>query len=259
MFVLTGAGCSTESGIPDYRDHDGAWKHRPPVDFRDFVKSEATRRRYWARSLLGWPRITEARPNGGHRALAKLESAGLVHHVVTQNVDGLHQRAGSRRVIDLHGGLDTVACLNCKHQISRESWQQALERLNPDFSYQAEEIRPDGDSTLSDEALGRFGVPDCFICGGIVKPELVFFGESVPKSRVDTAFAKLYESDAMLVVGSSLMVYSGFRFCRAAAEQCIPIAAINLGRTRADDLFAIKVTDACTTALERVVHDMELA
>jgi NAD-dependent SIR2 family protein deacetylase len=254
LFVLTGAGCSTESGIPDYRDANGEWKHRPPVQYRDFLRNERVRQRYWARSLLGWPRFAQARPNPAHRALARLESAGLVHQLVTQNVDGLHQQAGSRRVIDLHGRLDRVECLNCHHRWSRAAFQQALTERNPQFQAFAVTTAPDGDALLEDIDFSSFQVPTCPQCSGMLKPAVVFFGESVPRPRVALSYRRLAEADGLLVVGSSLMVYSGYRFCRAAAEQHKPIAAINLGRTRADGELILKIALSCSELLPRLVE-----
>lgn len=258
LLVLTGAGISTDSGIPDYRDADGQWKHRPPVQLRDFLGSEAVRRRYWARSLIGWPRVDGARPNAAHRALARLETAGHVHHLVTQNVDGLHQRAGSRRAIDLHGRLDAVECLECHRTLPRDAIQEALAALNPDFLDLTATGAPDGDARLEDVPFHRFRVPPCPGCGGLLKPRVVFFGEAIPRPRVERAMARLAEADALLVVGSSLMVFSGYRFCRAAAEQGKPIAAVNLGRTRADDLLSLKIRETCAAALVRLARDLGL-
>lgn len=251
LLVLTGAGCSTASGIPGYRDRDGAWSGRAPVQYREFVESDHARRRYWSRSLLGWPRVASAAPNAAHRALAALEGAGLVRTLVTQNVDGLHQRAGSRRVVDLHGRLDEVECLDCGGRVSRHDVQQQLLAWNPGF---AERIgigapaRPDGDAQWEAD-LSDFQVPHCPSCGGLLKPAVVFFGENVPRARVDAAMAALREADALLVVGSSLMVFSGFRFCLAARAAGQPVAALNLGRTRADELLALKVEKDCGPAL----------
>ena len=249
LFVLTGAGCSTESGIPDYRDADGEWKRTPPIMFQKFVGDEHARKRYWARSLVGFRRLRTARPNDAHLALASLEHRGRMAQLVTQNVDGLHQAAGSRNVIDLHGRVDTVCCLGCGRRTSRERMQRELIRRNPDFvSFDALEA-PDGDADLEGVAFERFDVPPCEACGGLLKPDVVFFGEGVPGERVRQAMDALEGSDAMLVVGSSLMVYSGYRFVRAMAETGKPIAAINLGRTRADEVLALKVAETCTNAL----------
>ena len=236
LFVLTGAGCSTDSGIPDYRDAAGEWKRRPPIMFQAFVADERARKRYWARSVVGFRRMRSARPNDAHTSLATLERCGRIVQLVTQNVDGLHQAAGSQNVIDLHGRIDTVRCLGC-------------ERRNPDFSSLDAMEAPDGDADLEDAAFETFDVPACDACDGLLKPDVVFFGENVPAERVQRAMAAIELSDAMLVVGSSLMIYSGYRFATAADDAGKPIAAINLGRTRADDLLALKISDRCATAL----------
>lgn len=254
LFVLTGAGVSTGSGIPDYRDAQGNWKHpRLPVQYRDFLQRPEVRRRYWARSLVGWRRFATAVPGPAHTALAALEAAGHVHQLVTQNVDGLHQRAGSRRVIDLHGRLDAVECQGCGQRLERDVFRAQLGALNPGFVALSGALAPDGDFELDPVDLTGFRVPDCARCGGVLKPAVVFFGENVPAARVERAYARLAEADALLVVGSSLTVYSGYRFAKAAAEQGKPVAAVNLGRTRADALFAFKLQADCGEALDRLV------
>jgi NAD-dependent SIR2 family protein deacetylase len=247
LVVLTGAGCSTGSGIPDYRGADGSWKHRRPMAFAEFVASASARRRYWAGSLRGWPRVRDARPSAAHVALARLEAAGRVARLVTQNVDGLHQRAGSRRALDLHGRLDTVECLGCGATVLRDDVQALLERWNPRH-VTAAPARPDGDAGVSED-LDAFRVPDCRECGGVLKPAVVFFGENVPACRVEDALAALARADALLVVGSSLMVYSGFRFVLAAERLRVPVAAVNQGRTRADDRLRLKLEADCGSAL----------
>jgi NAD-dependent SIR2 family protein deacetylase len=247
--VLTGAGCSTASGIPDYRDADGAWKRGRPIMLQDFLADEHARKRYWARSLVGWRRMRTARPNDAHRALAALEAQGRVELLVTQNVDGLHQAAGNHSVVDLHGRVDVVRCLACERRVAREGVQRTLAERNPEFSALDALELPDGDAALEHIDFGAFDVPSCASCGGLLKPDVVFFGESVPVDRVRRAFAALGRADAMLVVGSSLMVYSGYRFAKAMAEADKPIAAVNLGTTRADDLLALKVADRCCHAL----------
>jgi NAD-dependent SIR2 family protein deacetylase len=231
--VLTGAGCSTESGIPDYRDEAGEWKHRRPMTFAEFVSSEGARRRYWAGSLAGWPRVRDARPNAAHVALERLEALGRIVRLVTQNVDGLHQKAGSRRVTDLHGRLDLVECLDCGAQVARDDVQQLLLAWNPDFSTANAAPAPDGDARVSLRSDG-LRIPACRECGGQLKPAVVFFGENVPRLRVEEALRALAESDALLVVGSSLMVYSGYRFVLAAETLGRPVAILSRGRTRAD-------------------------
>jgi len=250
LFVLTGAGCSTESGIPDYRDVLGRWKHSTPIQYQEFIGNPQVRRRYWARSMLGWPRVARAEPNSAHTALAQLEAAGWIHQLVTQNVDGLHQKAGSRRVIDLHGRLDMVGCLGCDKRIPRALVQDWLETMNPDFCGLEAVDAPDGDAKLDSVNLNRFQLPECSDCGGIWKPKVVFFGENVPRPRVARAFERLQEADALLVVGSSLTVYSGYRFCRAAGQQGKPTAVVNLGRTRADQEVTLKVQSSCSAALQ---------
>jgi NAD-dependent SIR2 family protein deacetylase len=249
LFVLTGAGCSTDSGIPDYRDADGGWKRPQPVQFRAFMDEQATRKRYWARSLVGWRRIARARPNDAHRALATLEQQGRVGILVTQNVDRLHQAAGSSNVVDLHGRLDLVRCMGCERRIPREELQQELLRRNPGWIDLDAREAPDGDADLDGLDFSSFEVPACAACGGLLKPDVVFYGESVPRERVATAMHGVRDADAMLIVGTSLMVYSGYRFAREAAAAGIPIASVNLGRTRADELIALKVAQSCAAAL----------
>jgi NAD-dependent SIR2 family protein deacetylase len=249
LFVLTGAGCSTGSGIPDYRDADGQWKRAQPVTFQAFMGEGKTRRRYWARSLVGWRRIRRAQPNGAHRALARLETKGKIELVLTQNVDRLHQAAGSARVIDLHGRIDLVHCMDCGQRSPREELQDEIGRLNPGWLDIDASEAPDGDADLEEADFSSFAVPSCGRCGGVLKPDVVFFGENVPRDRVDAASRRLEEADAMLIVGSSLMVYSGFRFVELASRAGKPVAAVNLGRTRADGLLALKSAQTCEAAL----------
>lgn len=248
-FVLTGAGCSTASGIPDYRDGEGGWKRLPPITVQAFVADAHARARYWARSLVGWRSFAAAAPNGAHIGLARLEAQGQITRLVTQNVDGLHQAAGSRAVIDLHGRLDRVVCLGCGATQARAQWQRQLAQANPHWADLAAAPAPDGDADLEDRDFASFQVPSCPACGGLVKPDVVFFGESVPRERVTAAEQALEQADAMLVVGSSLMVFSGYRFAREAHRQGKPIVAINLGRTRADALLAEKIAAPCADVL----------
>ncbi len=248
LFVLTGAGCSTDSGIPDYRDSKGGWKRPQPVTFQAFMGSEATRRRYWARSLVGWRRFHRAHPNATHHALARLEQQGHITALLTQNVDGLHQAAGHRKVIDLHGRLDVVRCMGCERRLPRGDFQQLLVERNPAWAQLEAMDAPDGDADLDGHDFSGFMVPPCPACGGILKPDVVFFGESVPRERVDAAITSLNEADAMLVVGSSLMVFSGYRFAAAAARDGKPIAAVNMGHTRADPLLSLKIERRCADA-----------
>jgi NAD-dependent SIR2 family protein deacetylase len=249
LFVLTGAGCSTNSGIPDYRDNNGNWKRTQPVAHQAFMADDATRKRYWARSLIGWRRFGRALPNDAHHALARLEANGRCELLVTQNVDRLHQRAGSQQVIDLHGRLDQVRCMGCGQTAQREAFQHELGSLNADWLAIDATDAPDGDADLEAADFSTFAVPPCRTCGGVMKPDVVFFGANVARDVVATAQDHLERSDAMLIVGSSLMVYSGFRFAQMAARCGIPIAAVNLGRTRADDLLTLKVEDRCEAAL----------
>lgn len=241
IFVLTGAGCSTASGIPDYRDGDGAWKRSPPITLQQFTSGPAAYRRYWARSSVGWPRFLAARPNPAHRALAALEARGRLSLLLTQNVDGLHQRAGSARVVDLHGRLDRVLCLDCGAGFARAAVQEAIAEANPGWQARLQGLAPDGDADIDDAAVEGFVAPGCGHCGGRLKPDVVFFGESVPRPRFEQAREALLGSDALLVAGSSLMVYSGFRFVRMAFEAGLPVAILNRGRTRADDLAGLRV------------------
>jgi NAD-dependent SIR2 family protein deacetylase len=257
LFVLTGAGVSTESGIPGYRDDEGRWQRRPPVTLQDFLASDAARRRYWARSMAGWPVLARARPNAAHAALARLESAHRLELLVTQNVDGLHQRAGNSAVVELHGSIGRVICLACRAGQSRAEFQRVLEACNPGLAEAAAAAAPDGDADLEPRGLDHFHVPRCARCDGMLKPDVVFFGEGVPRARVDAAFAALEAADAMLVVGSSLMVYSGYRFCERASALRKPIAAINRGRTRADHLFAVKVEQPCGEALGALLRRVD--
>lgn len=256
LFVLTGAGCSTDSGIPDYRDANGDWKRPQPVTFQAFTGDDATRRRYWARSLVGWPTIGLAAPGPAHRALAQLEAAGHVELLVTQNVDGLHSAAGSQHVIDLHGRVATVVCLGCGTRSRRADLQQDLRTRNPAWVALAARAAPDGDADLEHHDFAAFDVPPCPVCGGMLKPDVVFFGESVPRERVAAAQDALARADAVLVAGSSLMVYSGYRFVLAAAQQGKPIAAVNLGRTRADELLSLKLQSPVGASLQALVQGL---
>src|SRR5579871_3982909 len=263
LFLLTGAGCSTASGIPDYRDAEGNWKRSArPMTLQSFMGDEQARRRYWARSLIGWSRIATAKPNDAHRAIAELQRQGRVAALVTQNVDGLHQAADSSQVIDLHGRLDRVRCMGCAGTLSRSAHQRTLLERNPHWERHIAtdpNLNPDGDAELSTAQTASFEVPPCPICGGILKPDVVFFGESVPPERVQAAYAGLRAADAMLVIGSSLMLYSGYRFARYAVELGKPIAAINLGHTRADELLALKIARPCAVALQFLVGSRERA
>ena len=241
--VLTGAGISTDSGIPDYRDGDGAWKRQPPVQHQDFMTSEYTRQRYWARSLVGWSMMQSAQPNPAHKALAGLQARGYVSYLVTQNVDRLHQKAGSQSVVDLHGRADEVICMRCDYRAPRDEVHQRCDALNPGFRERyraAATVAPDGDADLEVD-FRDFQVANCPQCNHIVKPDVVFFGDNVPKERVSSVRQGLEASGGLLVIGSSLMVFSGFRFCRYAHQNEQPVALLTLGRTRADDLASLKL------------------
>lgn len=253
LFVLTGAGCSTPSGIPDYRDGAGQWKRKPPVRHQEFLGSREVRARYWARSMVGWTHMSTAQPNAAHRALAAFERAGRLGSLVTQNVDGLHQKAGSQAVIDLHGRIDQVVCMACGSRSHRDRLQQRLVAENPQYAASSGGLAPDGDADLERSDFSDVVVPDCETCGvGILKPDVVFFGANVPPERVEQSMDALDTSDAMLIVGSSLMVWSGYRFAVRAADRGLPIAALNIGVTRADPLLSVKVDADCADVLMRL-------
>jgi NAD-dependent SIR2 family protein deacetylase len=254
LVALTGAGVSAASGIPTYRDESGDWKRGEPIQHQAFVSDEASRRRYWARSLAGWQYVADSAPNSAHFALAELERLGHVGLLATQNVDRLHQRAGHRAVVDLHGRIDRIVCLDCGSAMGRNSMQEELESLNPGFCRRADAIRPDGDAELPDRDLTGFLIPACRHCRGVLMPDVVFFGGSVPRARVRRIEDAIVESDALLVAGSSLMVYSGFRFCRLALELGKPLALVNLGTTRADDIATLKINADCGEALIRLAR-----
>ena len=258
LLVLTGAGLSTGSGIGDYRGADGAWKRSPPVELRDFLRSDHARRRYWSRSMVGWPRFAAAEPNAGHAALARLDRAGRLAGTITQNVDSLHARAGHRGVVELHGRLADVHCLSCATSFRRDEVQRWLLAANPAFAARVVRWLADGDAELDNDDLDAFRVVNCPACDGLLKPSVVFFGESVPGAVVAQALALLERASALLLVGTSVMVYSGYRFCRAAHAQGKPIVSINRGVTRADPLLAFKVEDDCGAALTALMQAPEL-
>ena len=242
--ALTGAGVSTDSGIPDYRGPNAP--ARTPMTYQEFVSGPAARQRYWARSHIGWARMRQAAPNRGHAALAALERFGTLRMLITQNVDGLHEAAGSCRLVALHGRIADVVCLACGDRTSRRCLQERLTALNPGFDQEHAEaaVRPDGDVELS--VTAGFHVPPCANCGGVLKPDVVFFGENVPKDRVQCCYDAVDAAEALLVAGSSLTVLSGFRFVRHAHKRGIPVVIVNRGRTRADDLATVKL-DVGTT------------
>lgn len=258
LFVLTGAGISTGSGIPSYRDAAGNWQRAQPITHQQFVGNASMRRRYWARSMLGWPVIAGARANAAHRALARMQQHGCVSRLVTQNVDGLHQTAGSTGVVELHGNLHNVICLDCGGAESRAAVQMLLEHGNPGLVAIAAETAPDGDARL-EHGYDDFNIPPCPGCGGTLMPDVVFFGGNIPRERVALASAALHDADAVLVVGSSLMVYSGYRLCEQARALGKPIAAINHGVTRADEFLDLKIDADCGRALGAACDALELS
>lgn len=247
--VLSGAGVSAESGVPTYRDKKGDWQRLPPVTHQEFMSNYQARQRFWARNMVGWRFMLSAKPNSAHQALVKLEQLGLVSFIVTQNVDGLHQRAGSRRVIDLHGRVDRVSCMDCGLKLPRGPLQNWLEANNPGYARLSGAIAPDGDADLDQLDYSQLAVPDCEHCGGVLKPDAVFYGDSVPKETVASAQQQLQQAEGLLVVGSSLMVYSGYRFCCWAEQQGKPIVLLNQGVTRADDLATVKDQSSCGIVL----------
>lgn len=260
---MTGAGISTESGIPDYRSEEVGLYARSknrPIQYQDFIKSERHRRRYWARNFVGWPRFGFHAPNAAHHALASWERRGRVHWLITQNVDALHFKAGSRRVTELHGSAHRVICLKCHHVVDREQFQRTLEAFNPEFASShlaSSEAAPDGDVQLTDDQVRDFATPACGRCGdGVLKPDIVFFGDNVPATTKDFCSSKLTESDCLLVVGSSLFVYSGYRFALMAKEAGIPLAILNIGETRADHFADVKVGGVCTQVLDAIAENM---
>lgn len=238
--ALTGAGCSTESGIPDYRG-SGRPAPKHPIQHDAFIRKAGVRQRYWARATLGWQRFSKAQPNPAHRALAALESAGRLSGIVTQNVDRLHHRAGSRRIVELHGALADVVCLGCGAREDRADLQARLLAANPGWLDRAAAVAPDGDAELPAEDVEGFHVVGCAHCAGTLMPDVVFFGGSVPASKVAAAWELVDHADVLLVVGSSLAVYSGWRFARGARERGIPVAIINIGPTRADDISHLRI------------------
>jgi NAD-dependent SIR2 family protein deacetylase len=253
--VLSGAGLSTESGIPDYRGPSGAQRKHAPMTFQSFIGDPIARHRYWARSYLGWRQIDDARPNAGHQAVTALQRAGLISGIVTQNVDGLHQAAGARDVIELHGGLDRVLCRNCEHVVDRGRLDQALRAANPTFDAEVSRINPDGDADLADEELADFVMIDCEACGGgPLKPDVVFFGETVPRDRVEHCFDLVDQASSLIVLGSSLKVMSGFRFVLRAAKLEIPVAIVNQGPTRGDGHCAVRVDAPLGAVLSALVE-----
>ena len=241
LCVITGAGCSTDSGIFDYRGEDGAWKRPPPVQLDEFLRTETARRKYWARSMLGWPRFHQARPNVAHRSLVRLETAGLIQSLVTQNVDDLHEIAGQRQVVRLHGSLATASCLSCSRKIARQEIQGWLESANQKFLRSAVPVDAGGESVYAIDIDDSFQVPMCPICGGTLKPDVVFFGGSIPTDVKDAARDAVLRANGLLSIGSSLMVYSSFRLVKEATSRRKRVAVLGRGLTRADELASLRV------------------
>ncbi|MGW6564800.1 NAD-dependent protein deacetylase [Streptomyces sp. NPDC054975] len=256
VLVLSGAGMSTESGIPDYRGEDGSLRRHTPMTYQDFTSSAQARRRYWARSHLGWRTFGRARPNAGHRAVAAFGRHGLLSGLITQNVDGLHQSAGSEGVVELHGSLDRVVCLDCGAFSSRSELAERLEQANAGFEPVAAGLNPDGDADLTDEQVGDFRVLPCTVCGGILKPDVVFFGETVPPQRVEHCRTLVREAASLLVLGSSLTVMSGLRFVRQAAQDATPILIINRDPTRGDRHARTRIALPLGAALTTLAHQL---
>ena len=255
--VLTGAGLSTESGIPDYRGPDGK-RRVVPMTYGEFVSSPANRQRFWARSFVGWRRFAGAGPNDGHRAVADLQRLGLVRAIITQNVDGLHQLAGAREVLELHGNLGLVRSLVCGEATHRAEFDGRMSEANPSFKVVAGEVRPDGDLVLSDEVVATFQAPRCLVChSDLVKPDVIFFGESVPKIVVEQCFSNVDSSLGLVVLGSSLQVMSGYRFVRRAVASAIPVAIVTRGPSRGDDKATIRLDAPLGVTLSRIVQDVQ--
>lgn len=253
VLVLTGAGISTASGIPDYRDTEGVRRGNAPMMHQEFISSASARKRYWARAMFGWHGVGRARPNAAHEALAALQRQGQVSAIVTQNVDALHDLAGSREVIELHGNLHRVVCLDCARVLPRPQVQSLLEAQNPDLLDVRAVLAPDGDAQLAEHFLEHFVTPMCPSCGSDrLKPDVVFFGDGVATATAQAALEAVERADAMLVVGSSLMAYSSYRLCQELSRQGKPLMAINLGRTRADTLLTVKVKAPCEQVLPRL-------
>jgi len=257
VVVLSGAGLSTESGIPDYRGETGRRRRSRPMTYQTFVGSAAARRRYWARSHLGWQHIDRAAPNAGHRAVAELQARGLVTGIITQNVDGLHQAAGARGVVELHGSLHRVRCLGCGERTARGELDRRLREANPGWSALADEVNADGDAALADEWIDSFRVVDCRSCGGVLKPDVVFFGENVPRERVRHCFALTEGAGTLLVLGSSLTVASGYRFVRRAVEHSVPVAIVNQGATRGDPHALLRLDAPLGAALTALLAALD--
>lgn len=259
LVVLTGAGISTASGIPDYRDADGQWKRSAPITHQAFVGSASVRQRYWARSMAGWPVFAAAQPNGAHRALALLQRDDVVGAIITQNVDRLHQKAGSTDVLDLHGRLDRVSCLDCGAQYQRHTMQSWLQELNPGWHTWSEQIAPDGDADLQGLDFAAFRVPSCPRCDGVLKPGVVFYGGMLAAAVRQDAEQRVARAGALLIAGSSVMIGSAHRLVRVALEHGLQVAAVNQGRTRVDEVLTLKVSGDCSRMLQHLAQHLQHA
>jgi NAD-dependent SIR2 family protein deacetylase len=255
--VLSGAGLSTESGIPDYRGPTGLARRATPMTYQTFTGSAAARRRYWARSHLGWQHIGQAAPNRGHQAVAELGRRGLLAGIITQNVDGLHQAAGASGVTELHGSLHRVVCLSCGQRTARTDLHRRLAAANPGWGAGSTAlINPDGDAVLADDATESFQVAGCASCHGVLKPDVVFFGENVPRPRVEACYAMVERASSLVVLGSSLTVMSGFRYVRHAAKRPVPVVIVNQGATRGDAYATATLDAPLGPALTALVQEL---
>lgn len=256
IWILTGAGISAPSGIPTYRDDKGEWKSANPIQHNDFIKHESYRQRYWARSMVGWKLSGRAKPNAAHDAITAMQKSDIISQIVTQNVDSLHTIAHSKDVIDLHGRLREIKCLECNTISKRSDLQPRLVKNNPLLDQYEAEIRPDGDANVEDFDMSTITIPPCDNCGGVLMPNVVFFGGIVPKPRVEKAFSTLAESDCLLVIGSSLKIFSGFRFPRWANQNNLPLYAVNQGEMRGQELFNIIIPESCEKALPIIAKEL---
>ena len=260
IWILSGAGISAPSGIPTYRDHKGNWQAGNPIQHNDFITQESFRKRYWTRSMAGWIITGHAKPNAAHQAITQLQKSGLLSKIVTQNVDRLHSNAGAKEVIDLHGRIDKIICLDCGEKSKRADYQPRLVELNPDLKDYIERVTsialPDGDANIDDYDTESVNIPSCESCDGTLMPDVVFFGGVVPKERVNLAFKTLAEADCILVIGSSLKVFSGFRFPRWAHQNNLPLYAINQGKMRGEDMFDLVVPESCEEILPELVNQL---
>lgn len=256
LTILTGAGCSTESGIPDYRGPTSIQRKRRPIQYLEFIRKPEAQKRYWARSLVGWQTFARAKPNTAHASIATLERQGLARGLITQNVDGLHHAAGSHAGVELHGSLHRVTCLHCGARTSRDDMQEALLASNPATQQWHVEIAPDGDAEVPDDAVHDFVVPNCGICGGVLKPDVVFFGENVPPRVLADAWGALERASALLIVGTSLAVYSSYRFVKRAHELKMPMVIINQGPTRGDELVDVRIDGRAGDVLPELIQTL---